>query len=325
MSEFPWIVSWKLENGMSSHDLAPGWPAQLPKDVGWEAITPVSAGSGICAFSYQGELYQPTAFCADINPVSAFSNEPSIMLRMIESGHVKTILSDNLTETKDNYGFYIIDPSADHAIFNRHNELNKAFIVQVSCSELRKIAGDLSFGPRMDRIFNGHTDFFSATPRMSMALHETMKHIQCAPFSGPFGELYRRGKIIESMALALNDLDESVPTEVRRTISADERKAQLARDILMADLINPPPIENIATQLGISHRRLNMIFKDIFGMTVFSCLVAWRLDLAKSMLERGELSVKQVAYMLGYSHPNNFVYAFRRRFGISPGRWRSKE
>ncbi|OEJ67241.1 helix-turn-helix transcriptional regulator [Magnetovibrio blakemorei] len=324
-NDFPWIVRWKLENGASSNDLVPECPVPLPKEVGWEAISPISAGSGVCAFHYRGELHQPATFYADINPDTAFADEPSLMIRVVDSGHVRTILSDDIVESQGRYGLYLLDPTAKHALWNRPNEVNEAFVLQVSCSELRKMVGAQYLGARIERALSGRPDFFCAAPRVSPVLLRAVRDIRHAPFAGPFSELYRRGRIIEALAVALGDLDDGIPSEVRRVVSADARKAGLARDIFMADLLNPPSVESLAAQVGVSQRRLNAIFKDAYGMTVFSCMVAWRLDMARTMLDSGELSVKQVAYMLGYSHPNNFVHAFGRRFGTSPGRWKNKD
>ncbi|MGN7822976.1 helix-turn-helix transcriptional regulator [Chitinophaga sp. 22536] len=46
-----------------------------------------------------------------------------------------------------------------------------------------------------------------------------------------------------------------------------------------------------------------------------------RMEKARKLLLEGE-QVSTVAYLLGYNTPNNFSIAFRKRFGISPGKFK---
>ncbi len=49
-----------------------------------------------------------------------------------------------------------------------------------------------------------------------------------------------------------------------------------------------------------------------------------RLDAARAALQGGTpLSLKQLAWELGYGQVTNFVTAFRRRFGVPPGAYRA--
>ncbi len=96
------------------------------------------------------------------------------------------------------------------------------------------------------------------------------------------------------------------------------RYAMVAREIIMDNLGNPPRISDIARQVGLSQRRLNEVFREVFGTSPLQCLVLWRLDLAHSLLSSGEFSVKQVSRKAGYAHVSNFSLAFTRRFGHPP-------
>jgi AraC-like DNA-binding protein len=80
-------------------------------------------------------------------------------------------------------------------------------------------------------------------------------------------------------------------------------------------------IENCAHKLGTSVRTLqadlscnNLRFSDI--------LEKQRIDLARGHLERGELSLDDVADMLGYSEQSSFGRAFKRWTGETPQRYR---
>lgn len=113
--------------------------------------------------------------------------------------------------------------------------------------------------------------------------------------------------------------DSSAPRSAR---NAEERLAVSVRTRLLAELAAPPSVEELARSVGLTPRRLNDLFRELYGDTVFGCLTEWRLEQGLALLRQGELSVKQVAYQLGYAHPSNFVAAFVRRFGDTPGHLR---
>ena len=91
-----------------------------------------------------------------------------------------------------------------------------------------------------------------------------------------------------------------------------------ARAVIMAHLADPPRIGEIARRVGLSQRRLNEVFREIFGASPMQCLVRWRLEMARDLLATGDLSVKQVAHCVGYAHVSNFSLAFTRHFGHPP-------
>jgi len=61
----------------------------------------------------------------------------------------------------------------------------------------------------------------------------------------------------------------------------------------------------------------------LFGTTVFETLCNERLEMARQLLQQKSESIplKQLAYNLGYAHTNNFVSAFKRQFGVTPGQY----
>lgn len=57
-------------------------------------------------------------------------------------------------------------------------------------------------------------------------------------------------------------------------------------------------------------------------MTYQSLLDEVRSERARLQLRDTETSVKEIAYNLGYSGPNNFIRAFRRQTGLAPSEYR---
>jgi AraC-like DNA-binding protein len=146
-----------------------------------------------------------------------------------------------------------------------------------------------------------------------------------APFEGSMGAVYRQAKVLEFLAHQFGMLDRAAVDETSLP-SRDLAKVRMARERLMADLREPPELEELAQEVGLSAKRLNRGFRELYGNTVFAYLRDARLDLARKALETGStLPLKQMAWELGYGQVSNFVTAFRRRYGVSPGAFRRGE
>jgi AraC-like DNA-binding protein len=78
-------------------------------------------------------------------------------------------------------------------------------------------------------------------------------------------------------------------------------------------------IEELAQQFKISVYKLNTGFKQVYGHLILQHRQEEKMRLARQLLKEQQYSVKQVAYMLNY-YPQNFVRAFKQRFGYTPGR-----
>lgn len=75
---------------------------------------------------------------------------------------------------------------------------------------------------------------------------------------------------------------------------------------------------DVAAHVGVSLRYLNRIFADRSGASVGACLLRQRMKIARDMLRHGTMSIKSVAYEVGFADPLYFSRMFRRETGMSP-------
>jgi len=81
----------------------------------------------------------------------------------------------------------------------------------------------------------------------------------------------------------------------------------------------------VARRCHLSLSRLSHLFKAETGLTVEDYRRHCRFRAATKMLETTDLSVKQIAYALGYHHTSSFVRAFTLQSGASPNRYRKRQ
>jgi AraC-like DNA-binding protein len=79
-------------------------------------------------------------------------------------------------------------------------------------------------------------------------------------------------------------------------------------------------LDRCATALGYSSRALQLKLGG-HGLTFSDLLSKHRIELAKSYLASGDLSLNEVALRLGYADQTSFGRAFRRWTGFTPGNY----
>lgn len=67
------------------------------------------------------------------------------------------------------------------------------------------------------------------------------------------------------------------------------------------------------------------IFKEHFNMSLTEYVNHRRVELAKTLLSKGELSVEEIAYRVGYSSKTSFYRAFMRVTGSTPAEYKKQK
>lgn len=97
-----------------------------------------------------------------------------------------------------------------------------------------------------------------------------------------------------------------------------------AQEHLRTNFVDPPSLDGLARDVGLSRSSLCAGFRQILGQTVFDYIGDLRMRQALAMLGEREASITQIAYAVGYSHPSSFSLAVQRRFGTTPSELRQR-
>jgi AraC-like DNA-binding protein len=178
-------------------------------------------------------------------------------------------------------------------------------------SFLRKILSGSNEGPVLKNIHLSR-ELANVIAQMTAPLEDT-----------PASRLYLEGKSLELLALLFDRLKEGKDAgPLPFVLDKKEReKINQARDLLFADLANPPALMELAAKVRMSHTRLNLGFKVVFGDTAFACLRKKRLERAGELLNQGGLSIAQVAVLSGFSDQSHLTRAFSAHFGLTPKKY----
>jgi AraC-like DNA-binding protein len=102
-------------------------------------------------------------------------------------------------------------------------------------------------------------------------------------------------------------------------------KIRRARTILGMEYASPPPLPELARQLGISETRLKSSFKTMNGTTVMQYCIQKRIEAAQFLLKENHHSISEISNIVGYEDHSAFSRAFRRHCGYSPKEWRHSQ
>lgn len=79
-----------------------------------------------------------------------------------------------------------------------------------------------------------------------------------------------------------------------------------------------PTVQAISDQLNVSPRYLSDMLRSLTGQNTQQHIHARLIEKAKEVLSTSNLSVAQIAYQLGFEHPQSFNKLFKQKTAVSP-------
>ena len=146
--------------------------------------------------------------------------------------------------------------------------------------------------------------FRKITPRchaVSLGIIDTLKQ------SGSLNWLLAQSKILELLFLLKQEGVEPLRSE-----------AYKARDILLKNLKSPPSTQELARACFTNQTRLKQVFKSTFGLNLHEFVIKERMRMAKGLLLDKELSISEVASLVGYYNCSHFTKMYKRTYGKLP-------
>ena len=104
----------------------------------------------------------------------------------------------------------------------------------------------------------------------------------------------------------------------------EESQIKKIPGILMERVDSPPSIPELARELSLCESKMERGFKRMFGAPIYAHHRNMCLEQAAMTLLDTDRSISEIASDAGYSGNGNFTNAFKKRYGVSPLRYRRK-
>lgn len=81
----------------------------------------------------------------------------------------------------------------------------------------------------------------------------------------------------------------------------------------------PPSIRALSKQVALNEFKLKSGFRKYFDCGIIEWLLAQKMQYAKLLILTTNKPIKEISSLVGYPRTTNFITAFRRQFGVTPG------
>jgi AraC-like DNA-binding protein len=98
---------------------------------------------------------------------------------------------------------------------------------------------------------------------------------------------------------------------------------QKALEFMQSNLNQVLTREQICGYVGMSIQHFNRIFSSYMHCSPINYFLRKKMDWSANLLKTTSLSVKEIAYMLGYNSPYHFSNQFKSHFSVSPITYRA--
>lgn len=202
--------------------------------------------------------------------------------------------------------------TADHEQLIRHTRQHRRVCKVLLSVDSHWIHQQSRYDPELGRRLQAHLDrghhCDHAIGTLAPAeLAEKLLHP--APASPVLQQLQAEYHGMELLRTMLSELE----------ASHSQLAMERARLFIERHLNQAPSLSHIARHTGLSISTLQRSFKTHYGRTVMHYIRERKLQHARASLQANRISIGEAAYQAGYKHTSNFVTAYKKAFGITPG------
>jgi AraC-like DNA-binding protein len=191
------------------------------------------------------------------------------------------------------------------------------------------VCGYMTCDPHISRpILSGLPPVFKVnirTDRSGQWLESSILHLVEEAISGRVGSEAMLAKLSEALFVdTLRRYVAGLPEQQQGWLTgARDPIVGKSLGLMHRRIAHPWTIASLADEVGISRSALVERFTRYLSEPPMAYLTRWRLQLAARSLERTSRGVAEIASEVGYESEAAFNRAFKREFGLPPGRYRS--
>ena len=157
--------------------------------------------------------------------------------------------------------------------------------------------------------------------RITNKINSLLNEIFTAEWQGHYRKMYINARVLEVLMLQLDLFKNNNDFEVQKALEGgNEDKIIQAREYILQHFKKPLTLQFLSKKVGTNEFALKKGFKAMFGTTVFSYITDLKMQKAKELLVSKHLPISQVSEIVGYKNPQHFSTAFKRKFGVTPGK-----
>lgn len=156
------------------------------------------------------------------------------------------------------------------------------------------------------------------SPSMAIALNQLVNY----NLNQSIKNIYFKAKAYEILSLYFHRSEEADVEQCPFLVDeSNVLKIRKAKDIIISRMAEPPSLQALADEIGLTLKKLKEGFKQIYGDSVYSFLFDYKMEVARKLLETGRYNVNEVGLKVGYSTSSHFIAAFKKKYGTTPKKY----
>lgn len=98
---------------------------------------------------------------------------------------------------------------------------------------------------------------------------------------------------------------------------------QAAQFIIESYMRKELSLSDVAGAVGLSDKYLNLLFKEVTGMTINHALIRLRMEEAARLLKDPAIKIYEICDRIGYTDQDYFRESFKKQYGVTPSDYRN--
>ena len=264
-----------------------------------------------------------------IKKVSFFINEESTMLRshlILKGTHAIKVEKKSKEQIRE--GQYLIYKNEDEplTVFFESAKEYQMFDATFSGALLQRLyeafpsLNDFISNNNTRNIFKKHEYCRSASHEMTRIVYELLR----CPYDENLRKLYFENKVNDFLFEMLVESSKE-DTSSNKLTQKENDSLFKARDVIRDDITKHFSIREISQKVQLNEFKLKKGFKQVFGTGIFEYLLKIRMEKAYQLLNETDKPMKEIASLTGFDYITNFINAFSKHFGYTPGSLKRKK
>jgi len=227
------------------------------------------------------------------------------------SGEKKLISKDSP------YGIFLASPKIDFSYLIPAKSRIVVFTITITPDWLRENIGNKG-NSKLLKLLESNKPF-AIYEEISFNMARYLEKHKKPELEDMVSLLHLRSDVLNFLALFISAVEKRTNTSAASTINhIDIQKLFSVREILTSEYSSHHEIKTLAANTAMSERKLQKLFKDVFGITIYQYALRVKIEEAKIMIETKQYSISEVGYHIGYTNLSHFTAAFKKQVGINP-------
>jgi len=193
-------------------------------------------------------------------------------------------------------------------------------VIVASVSKLKTLLNINRPNCAVQTILSG-TPGFLFYESMCCDVEKMLRQLKASPAENELTSFYYKIKVEQLLYLVFEKLLRRETKQHSPVNEADIEKLFLVRSAVLSDLGVPPSLKYLAKMSCFSETKMKNLFKQVFGVGIFSYFQKARMEEAAFLLKHGGCSVSETGFRLGFTNLSHFSRLFEKQHGVNPKKY----